>query len=178
MPEGGRIRIESGMTTRSLTEAAEPADFMAIRVIDDGSGMAEHVAARAVEPFYTTKERGKGTGLGLAQVYGFVRQCGGDLRIASAPGSGTTIEILLPHTEPVMVAEENADTMAPSLPSATRERATVLVIDDDDAVRAVIVDALEAAGFDVVQAADGKTGLALMAETQPAAAVIDFIMPA
>ncbi len=175
MPDGGRICIESAPSEGGEAEAAS---YAAIRVIDDGSGMTAEVAAQAIEPFFTTKERGKGTGLGLAQVYGFARQCGGDLRIASSPGVGTTVEILMPRAAPTVAAAAARPELVPHsawpLSAAGRQ---VLVIDDDDAVRAVIVDALVNAGFDVIQAADGERGLALLESSTPAAAVIDFLMP-
>jgi signal transduction histidine kinase/CheY-like chemotaxis protein len=177
MPDGGTLRIESGVRTEPAEDQDAPLGFVAIRVIDDGEGMSDAVAAKAVEPFFTTKEQGKGTGLGLAQVYGFVRQCGGDLRITSVVGTGTTIEILLPRCEAVTSAEVLKPAGHAADVQTRHGGKTVLVIDDDDTVRAVIVEALIVAGFDVVQAADGERGSALLDTLHPVAAVIDFLMP-
>jgi signal transduction histidine kinase/CheY-like chemotaxis protein len=175
MPDGGHILIES-QTCRPRLAESEPVDCVAIRVIDDGVGMPPDILAQAIEPFFTTKARGKGTGLGLAQVYGFVRQCGGDLRITSTPGHGTIVEILLrteapltPPPLPLAAAE------TPDMPPARGRK--VLVIDDDDSVRGVLVDALLTAGFDVAEACDGEAGLAMLEGVNPALAVIDFLMP-
>jgi CheY-like chemotaxis protein len=177
MPTGGTLRIESGPCRIRLGDEADEGSYLSIRVIDDGGGMPEEVAAQAIEPFFTTKERDKGTGLGLAQVYGFVRQCGGDLRIVSAVGAGTSVEILLRCAEPLLdgatpTTRKNEEAAARS--GSGRE---VLVVDDDDAVRAVIVDALTAAGFLVHEASSGAAGLSLLDTISPVAAVIDFLMP-
>jgi signal transduction histidine kinase/CheY-like chemotaxis protein len=176
MTDGGNICVESRAGEALRFNDTEETPSVVIRVIDDGAGMTPEVAAQAVEPFFTTKARGKGTGLGLAQVYGFVRQCGGDLRISSVVGEGTTIEILLPVAVPqANDAPTNAATGA-QVSSAGNGR-KVLVIDDDEGVRSVIVDALRAAGFIVTEAGDGESGLALLDHVEPAAAVIDFLMP-
>jgi CheY-like chemotaxis protein len=177
MPEGGALRIESSACHIALASEFDPTHYVSVRVIDSGTGMTDRVIAQAVEPFFTTKERGKGTGLGLAQVYGFVRQCGGDLRIASKIGHGTTVEMLFPCAEPVVAEVSSSfDRLAVEAKSKAAGR-QVLVIDDDDGVRAVIVDALVAAGFVVIEANDGESGLALLETSSPAAAVIDFLMP-
>jgi signal transduction histidine kinase len=167
MPDGGLLRIES---------KTDHSNYLFIRVIDTGAGMTTEVASHAIEPFFTTKERGKGTGLGLAQVYGFVRQCGGDLRIDSQVGLGTTIELRLPCVgEPSSMA---AAPQAPAMPkSGPGDGKVVLVIDDDDSVRAVLVETLSSAGFQVVEASGGEEGLRHLQTVTPAAAIIDFIMP-
>ena len=177
MPDGGTLRIESSPCRTRLGAEADDSPYISIRVIDSGTGMAEDVAAHAIEPFFTTKERDKGTGLGLAQVYGFVRQCGGDMRIVSAVGAGTSVEILLPCAEPSLLAspKESGSRQMPTVRAGTGQE--VLVVDDDDAVRAVIVDALTAAGFKVLEASSGEAGLSLLEAAFPVAAVIDFLMP-
>ena len=177
LPNGGHIRIETAFceVVPGAGEAATPG--IAIRVIDDGTGMAPEVAARAADPFFTTKERGRGTGLGLAQVYGFARQCGGDLRITSAPGRGTTVEILLRRAGAAGTAPERGETAAVVTGDAWARGRQVLVIDDDAGVRAFIVAALTKAGFEAIEADDGESGLGLLDRTRPAAAVIDFLMP-
>lgn len=177
MPEGGIVRIASRVVPPPSGIADGHPDQIIIQVSDTGSGMTEEIAAKAVEPFFTTKSRGKSSGLGLAQVYGFARQCGGDLNIRSAPGQGTTVEILLKATEPA------EDAVAPALatpaPGALgqAERPLLLVIDDDESVRSVVVESLLGAGFRVEQASNGPAGLALLEKCRPAAAVIDFLMP-
>ena len=166
MPDGGALRIES---------RADGADHVLVRVTDTGMGMTPEVARQAVEPFFTTKERGKGTGLGLAQVYGFVTQCGGTLRIDSAPGAGATIELRLKRAEaPRASVVETEDR---PLEVVEGEGQVVLVIDDDDSVRAVLVETLKGAGYNVVEASDGHQGLAKLDEVKPDVAVVDFLMP-
>ena len=166
MPGGGALRVES---------RADGPDHYLVRVIDTGGGMTPEVARQAVEPFFTTKERGKGTGLGLAQVYGFVTQCGGSLRIESAPGAGTTIELRLKRADaPEAPAAEPVSRPIEVVGGAGQ---TVLVIDDDDSVRAVLVETLRGAGYSVVEAADGLQGLARLDDVRPDVAVVDFLMP-
>ena len=176
MPEGGRLTIESSAYRGRLTDEGDEVNFVAVRVIDAGVGMPPDVVAQAVEPFFTTKERGKGTGLGLAQVYGFVRQCGGDLRIVSAVGTGTTIEVLLPCT-PAPAIVPVVEGSKESLPRGIAGNRPILVIDDDEGVRAVLSDALRAEGYDVHEAKDGPSGLNLLEKLSPAVAIIDFLMP-
>jgi signal transduction histidine kinase/CheY-like chemotaxis protein len=178
MADGGRLTVATGRATHD-----EPGhgivEAIAITVTDTGTGMSPEVLAHAFEPFYTTKELGKGTGLGLAQVYGIARQSGGDVRIESESGRGTTVSILLPRVEQPAGAV-GAEAEAKSIPEAPGRgaRVPVLVIDDDAAVRETLVQGLELDGFDVVEAADGRAGLTLLERGAPAAlAVIDFAMP-
>ena len=167
MPDGGQLTVES---------QADASNYLTIRVIDTGVGMTPEVASHAVEPFFTTKERGKGTGLGLAQVFGFVSQCGGDLKIDSKVGAGTTITLRLPRVAPF--SERAAKPLMQALPRLGEGAGqTVLVIDDDDSVRAVLVETLQTAGFEVVEASGGEEGLKHIETVTPAAAIIDFIMP-
>jgi len=170
MPNPGAVKI----TTRRLSGVAP---LVAIAVADGGVGMSPDVKARALEPFFTTKEKGKGIGLGLAQVYGFAKQSGGGVEIESAPGSGTTVRITLPAADapaPVHGAREpgvkNSEALKATAP------AKVLVIDDDDAVRQVLVEGLRAQGFVVVEAADGASGLEVLDRERPNALVVDFAM--
>jgi signal transduction histidine kinase/CheY-like chemotaxis protein len=172
LPDGGDITL--GLTTE---HAAAP--VVAVWLRDTGIGMSSEVAARALEPFFTTKERGKGSGLGLAQVYGFARQCGGEVRIDSAPGAGTTITVMLPRAAPPAVEEPPPEAVAPRIPEpATRaEGFRLLVVDDDDAVRQILVDGLRLEGFEVAEAADGETGLQALRREPPHALVVDYAMP-
>jgi CheY-like chemotaxis protein len=138
--------------------------------------MSEAVAARAFEPFYTTKEVGKGSGLGLAQVYGVARQSGGGLRIRSAPGDGTTIELYLPRSlaETPATSEPRADARLRAIDT----HATLLVVDDQEDVREVAVAQLEALGYRVVQAASGHLALDLVQRGQAIDLLIaDYAMP-
>ena len=177
MPQGGQLRIESSVRSARIAAGSEEKPYVSIRVIDNGSGMTPEVQARAVEPFFTTRERGKGTGLGLAQVYGFVRQCEGDLVIESEPGVGTSVELLLPLGD-APIAEPTVRAPAPHAPTMDSERVRrLLVIDDDDAVRGVLVELLTEAGYEVSEAIDGITALAHLDEVRPDGAVIDFLMP-
>jgi len=111
MPEGGSLRISTGNTLIETSPPGTdlaPGEYVTLTVEDTGTGMTEEVKERLFEPFFTTKEVGKGTGLGLAQVYGFVRQSGGDVRVCSGLGKGTTITILLPRAVEA-VAEDAAE---------------------------------------------------------------------
>jgi PAS domain S-box-containing protein len=175
MPEGGTLTISSSPLTLQ-EEADHPAGaFVRIRVEDDGEGMSEEVLARAVEPFYSTKPMGKGTGLGLAQVYAIARQSGGTVRIDSRLGEGTRVDILLPAVAPAAAEAAPREQSAASV--AAPRRATVLVVDDDDEVRAFLGDSLEGLGHRVHRAASGDEALAMLSEAAPDIALIDYAMP-
>jgi CheY-like chemotaxis protein len=138
--------------------------------------MSDEVRARAFEPFFTTKDVGKGTGLGLSMVYGMARQSGGTARIDSAPGAGTAIHLYFRAADPGAAAgAEPAAEAAPAEQAATA--ASILVIDDDPDVRGFIAASLEEQGYSVGEAADGRTGLAAIAQTLPDLVILDFIMP-
>lgn len=171
MPDGGWFTVKC-----SPTEPSSTPPTVSIHVSDSGTGMSPEVLAKACEPFFTTKESGRGTGLGLAQVYGLCRQCGGDLRITSELGQGSTFELVLPAAERPQVpprGEVQPMTTAPAIPFAR----PVLVVDDDDAVRTVLVDDLRARGYQVIDVDRGSKALALLGNTRFAVAVIDFLMP-
>ncbi|WP_159995963.1 response regulator [Roseomonas sp. 18066] len=176
MPGGGSITIASG--NRRILDDQVPdlaaGDYVSLRVIDTGSGMAPVVLGQAFEPFFTTKEVGKGTGLGLSMVYGLTRQSGGTTTIASAPGEGTTVELLLPRAgAPVQAVVE--DTAAPATPP---RQATVLVVDDDHGVRGVTATFLADLGHRVLEVADGEAALALLHEGEEIGLLVtDLIMP-
>jgi signal transduction histidine kinase/CheY-like chemotaxis protein len=169
MPEGGSIAIDSCVSVDGR--------LVDLWLTDTGTGMSPEVLARATEPFFTTKERGKGTGLGLAQVHGFVQQCEGHLAIQSQPGQGTTVRISLPRVEPLVTAEDHAARQDEMQEGLVLARLYALVVDDDAAVREVIVAGLEHLGFEVQAAVDGETGLASLQARQPDVVVIDFLMP-
>jgi PAS domain S-box-containing protein len=177
MPEGGTLTI-STERVRLEAEPDHPAgEFVRITVADSGHGMKPEVLARATEPFYSTKPLGKGTGLGLAQVYGIAQQAGGTLRIDSAEGKGTSVHILLPATGLAAAAEPDA---SPGFSPAARGAATgarVLIVDDDEDVRAFLAESLEGLGCSVVSAASGAEGLQALRERRPDLILMDYAMP-
>jgi PAS domain S-box-containing protein len=174
MPQGGTVAIAVESKPVFGDPDLPPGDYVEVRVRDTGTGMPEEVAQRAFEPFFTTKGLGRGTGLGLSQVYAMARQAGGTARLESRPGEGTTVRILL-RRAPEGREAEPAAAEAPTR-SVARGGATVLVIDDDPDVRRWLVQALHALGHRVVEAADGNAGLALL-DRGTDLAVVDFAMP-
>jgi CheY-like chemotaxis protein len=158
-PKGGCLLIETANRRFDVRSGElKPGQYVAISITDTGAGMPPEVASRAFEPFFTTKPRGEGTGLGLSMVYGFVRQSGGQVRIDSEAGRGTTVTLYLPRFTGEMEEEPGEDQAA--LDPAFGE--TVLVIDDEETIRALIRDVLEEAGYVVLEAADGPRGLELL----------------
>ena len=139
--------------------------------------MAPEVLARATEPFYSTKPLGKGTGLGLAQVYGIARQSGGTLRIESEAGKGTSVHILIPAAE---AREAEQASPAEGIPGRPAEMASakILIVDDDSAVRAFLADSLRGLGYQVTEAASGEEAIRLLAQAEPELALLDYAMPA
>jgi PAS domain S-box-containing protein len=161
MPDGGRLHIATAnVELDAAAVAGEPGaragEYVCVSVSDTGAGMPPDVVARAFEPFFTTKPLGAGTGLGLSMIYGFVKQSDGHVRIASLVGRGTTVSLYLPrHAGPD--AEEAEESAAPAARAAGH--GTVLVVEDDATVRALIGEALEEAGYRVIAVADGPAGL-------------------
>ena len=174
MPSGGQLHITSATVTKTI--GGQLHEFARVRVADNGVGMSAEVAARAVEPFFTTKTAGNGTGLGLAQVYGVLKQSGGELRIDSKLGHGTAIDLLLLRTQPVPQKAEWVGSAAPHSP-ATSARALILLIDDDDEVRAAMAELFRCDGHQVIEASNGQAGLDLLQTIIPSVAVIDYLMP-
>ncbi|HEX8603574.1 MAG TPA: response regulator [Pseudoduganella sp.] len=173
MPGGGRIvlRASTPRVPAGLLPEGATGDYVRIAVSDNGSGMSADVAARVFEPFFTTKGVGKGTGLGLSQVYGMARQSAGVARIDSLPGQGTTVEIWLPAAAAVAVQEATEEEAAPLA------GLKMLIVEDDDFVRASIADALVTLGCEVAQAADGSAGLDTLAQGRPDLLLTDYLMP-
>jgi PAS domain S-box-containing protein len=176
MPDGGTLTISTARIRIDQAPELEPGDYVRVTVSDTGHGMAPEVAARAVEPFFSTKPLGKGTGLGLAQVYGIAQQSGGTVRIESREGQGTNVHILLPVADPPADPLIAAAWREPT-PEPVQSGATILVIDDDDDVRAFLAGALEGLGHQVVTASSGEEGLARLREAAPDLALIDYAMP-
>jgi CheY-like chemotaxis protein len=164
MAEGGRLTLETSNASIDRLYAAAHADvapgqYIALSVSDTGTGMSPEVLSKAFEPFFTTKPVGQGTGLGLSQVYGFVKQSGGHLKIYSEVGHGTTVKIYLPRLLREMApAEDPASTGVPD--GASGE--TILVVEDDDDVREYSVSTLRDLGYRVIEAHDGPSALRLL----------------
>ena len=164
MPAGGKLTIETGNASldetyvSQLTEPVAPGHYVLIAVTDTGTGMDAATLARVFEPFFTTKEVGKGTGLGLSQVYGFVRQSSGHIRIYSELGEGTTVKLYLPRCTGAAYGEQmTLDEKAPRAIGAE----CLLVVEDDSALRAHAAEILRELGYRVIEAANG--GVALQA---------------
>jgi signal transduction histidine kinase/CheY-like chemotaxis protein len=165
MPQGGNLTIETAnahldeVYTRTHTDLV-PGQYVVIAISDTGIGMTKEVMAQAFEPFFTTKDVGHGTGLGLSQVYGFVKQSGGHVKIYSEVGQGTTVKIYLPR---LMGAATEADVgpVQPEIP-VSRRGMKVLVVEDDDDVRAHSTGILSELGFTVIEAGNGPAALDLL----------------
>ncbi len=180
MPKGGRLTIETqNAHLDARYVAAQPGlpegQYVLIAVTDTGEGMTPEVIAKAFDPFFTTKETGKGTGLGLSQVYGFVKQSGGHVKIYSEPGEGTTVKIYLPR---VNAAAKTDDESADYGPPTGEAQEVVLVVDDEAAVRQFSTDALTELGYRVLEA-DGYATALRMIEQYPDIALLftDIVMP-
>jgi PAS domain S-box-containing protein len=181
MPVGGDLTIAAGNV--SIGEEGEvsselaPGSYVRISVIDTGAGMAPDTVTKVFDPFFTTKEVGKGTGLGLSMVYGFAKQSGGHVEIRSALGAGTTVNLYLPRLLDLSIDEPEAQR-----PSAERgsQTETILVVEDDDDVRAYTVEVLRELGYRVIEAHDGEAAMRLLErQEQPVRLLLtDVVMPA
>jgi PAS domain S-box-containing protein len=177
LPAGGRIRVESGGVEvgEAREEGAAPGPCVRLAVADNGVGMDAETRERIFEPFFTTKPKRKGTGLGLSTVYGIVRQSGGFIRVASAKGEGTTVEVFFPPAR---------DALTPPAPES-RPRATaggaetILLVEDEPAMRALAGRVLRGGGYTVLEAADGAEALGVAGEHPgPIHLVVsDVVMP-
>jgi signal transduction histidine kinase/CheY-like chemotaxis protein len=178
MEGGGTLTISTRAVRLQGQPDAADGEYVCIAVSDTGQGMSEEVLSRATEPFFSTKPTGKGTGLGLAQVYGIARQSGGTLSIESEVGRGTTVQLLLP------AAAEGATASCPQRQAARSvamapapANGLVLVIDDDDDVRSFLNASLEELGYRVVSADCGEDGLKQIEAHGPDLVLVDFAMP-
>ena len=164
MPEGGRITIETANKWLDDHAAKErdlpPGQYLSLCVTDTGSGMTPDVIARAFDPFFTTKPIGQGTGLGLSMVYGFVRQSGGQVRIYSEVGCGTTMCLYLPRH--YGSSSEIPTITAPTASARVPTGKTVLIVDDEPSVRMLVTEVLEDLGYSPIEASDGPAGLRIL----------------
>ncbi len=180
MPDGGRLTIATACRTigRDIHQLA-PGDYVVVSVTDDGAGMLPDVLARAFEPFYTTKEIGRGTGLGLSQIHGFATQSGGTVTLRSALGAGTTVAIYLPRAardvlEPARAMPRAAGPSQASGPGSE----LVLLVEDDDRVRQVNEEALLALGYRVIAARRADEACRILAgRTDIGLVLSDIVMP-
>jgi two-component system, cell cycle sensor histidine kinase and response regulator CckA len=175
MPHGGKLTIQTRNVILESTDGPNPpGPYVAVTVRDTGSGMDEKTKARLFEPFFTTKPLGKGTGLGLATVYGIVRQAQGSIAVESSPGQGTEFTLYFPRTRPA------AQEQAPGEQSlrAPRGRASVLVVEDEDEVRSLTVAILERYGYTAKGAATAKQALEICREPGALDLIItDLVLP-
>jgi signal transduction histidine kinase/CheY-like chemotaxis protein len=174
MPEGGTLKLETADRTLALADLADQegvqaGDYVEIAITDTGMGMSRDVLLRAFEPFFTTKPFGSGTGLGLSQVYGFTRQSGGFVRLESQPGDGTTVRLFLPRKDSPAADVSGSSEATPTAhhyvdpaKTSTTADATVLVVEDEERIREMIVGLLNEQGYSVMEAEDGPSGLRIV----------------
>jgi signal transduction histidine kinase len=166
MPNGGKLTIETANAfldeayAAQVVEGVSPGQYVLIAVTDTGSGMDAATLEKVFEPFFTTKEVGKGTGLGLSQVYGFVRQSGGHIRIYSESGEGTTVKIYLPRLHAAAAEQPEEDIRRDVVPTGCE---TILVVEDNTELRAYSTESLRELGYRVFEAANGPTALKILA---------------
>jgi signal transduction histidine kinase len=177
MPSGGELTIRTTYLSLDPEDAerypdAVSGDYVVVEVGDNGAGMSPETLERATEPFFTTKEAGRGTGLGLSQVHGFVRQSGGFLTLESSVGAGTTVRIYLPR-------EVAATAVSSPIPAALSAAGTILVVEDDADVRNLVLAQLEDLGFTTLAAANGSEALELLQEPDNRVDLLltDVVMP-
>jgi PAS domain S-box-containing protein len=179
MPSGGRLTIETANChlddAYALEHAIAAGQYVMIAVTDTGIGMPPEVVAKAFEPFFTTKGVGKGTGLGLSQVFGFVKQSGGHVKIYSEPGQGTTVKIYLPRF--YGMAEAPRRPIARGVPRGSPSE-LILVVEDDERVRELTVRMLGDLGYRVLEAQNGAEGLRILdANPEMSLLFTDVVMP-
>ena len=181
MPDGGRLTIETQNAHIDARYAAQhlgvPAgQYVLIAMTDSGSGMPADVIAKAFDPFFTTKEVGKGTGLGLSQVYGFVKQSGGHVKLYSEPGQGTTVKVYLPRLAGIEGDSTDSETSGDMPLGESQE--VILVVEDEPAVRRFSIDALGELGYRVLEA-DGAAAALRLLDAHPEVTLMftDVVMP-
>jgi signal transduction histidine kinase len=178
MPNGGRLTITtSNAHIDAGSENGLAGDYISIAVSDTGFGMNEEVLAKAFEPFFTTKEVGAGSGLGLSQIYGYVKQSGGDVKIHSAPEQGTTVTMYLPRSADQRV-ESQAEGETMSAASVIDDTETVLVVEDEKIVLLTAVQSLKGVGYNVLQADCASSALDILRGEQNIDILFtDVVMP-
>jgi signal transduction histidine kinase len=178
MPDGGRVTIEAANVFLDQDYCVrhgdvKPGQYVMLSVTDTGTGMPKEVIERAIEPFFTTKEVGRGTGLGLSQVYGFVKQSGGHFKIYSEPGQGTTVRIYLPRSYAAAEEAEHARIAAP-----TSGNETILVVEDDPDVRTFVTESLRELQYSVIEAPDASAALDILRKVAPVHLLLtDVVLP-
>jgi PAS domain S-box-containing protein len=163
MPQGGQLRIEIANVTLGKgavrgPDGAAAGDYVCISVIDTGEGMSAEVIDKAFDPFFTTKPIGQGTGLGLSMIYGFVRQSGGHVELASAVNKGATVSLYLPRSADAAAAAPPSNLA----PTPLGQGETVLIVEDDAAVRLLVVSVLEELGYTALEASDSAQALPIL----------------
>ncbi len=182
MPEGGALRIETSNLHLDDSHVREhdelpPGQYVEIALSDTGHGMTADVMEKAVEPFFTTKEVGRGTGLGLSQVFGFVKQSGGHLTIRSKAGEGTTVKIYLPRYRGSAPTAETERSAPEDMPTGTAGE-VILVVEDEERVREISVATLRELGYTVLSAIDGDQALQALARRNDVRLLFtDVVMP-
>jgi CheY-like chemotaxis protein len=178
MPDGGSIAVGIGDVSpdEATNQGLDGQTYLKIAVQDEGHGIPGELVDRIVEPFFTTKDVGKGTGLGLSMVAGFVQQSGGKLCIESEVGAGTTIHMYLPSSHRALIADEPA---SPGTPVDPLSRRSVLLVDDDEAVREIVGEQLHELNLEVVAVADGPSALEILEDPGRRVDILltDFAMP-
>ncbi|MBY0612431.1 MAG: response regulator [Beijerinckiaceae bacterium] len=181
MPEGGNLTIATAdrqLATEDVADEEVPAGkYVEIHIRDEGLGMSEEVLARVFEPFFTTKPIGEGTGLGLSQVYGFVKQSGGIIKIESAVGAGTSVRLFLPAHEKMASAPTDAGSKQPAKGDDELTGRRVLLVEDRDDVRTQIVDALTDLGCSVTASADAAEALSTLSNAPVDLLITDIGLP-
>jgi CheY-like chemotaxis protein len=181
MPDGGKITIEATniFADEEYCRAnldLTPGQYAMISVSDTGCGMPADVVDRAFEPFFTTKELGQGTGLGLSQVYGFVKQSGGQVKIYSEVGQGTTVKIYLPRYSAHAVVDDKEEG---ELPIKGEQGESILIVEDDADLRVYLIEVLRGLGYRVVAAGNAKAALSILEQASLRIDLLltDIVMP-
>src|SRR5262249_49957651 len=180
MPQGGHLRLETANVALGINDLRpdsdmHPGDYVMLAVSDTGVGMSAQTKAHLFEPFYTTKDRGRGTGLGLSTVYGIIKQCGGHITVSSEVDRGTMFSIYLPMAE--QAAEVGDEARTPIVISGGSE--TILVVEDDPSVLRLTAEALQRRGYRVLTANGWLEALDLVSRSNVAIDLVltDIIMP-